>query len=175
MSANPPPTNTAELLDRMHAGRAEFEAALAQISEPDMLRPELDNGWSVKDVLAHTGWWEMLAANIVEGLLDSGWPHPEDDLKLESDADIDQVNADAYARLRDVPLAEAQRLDQEGYARLLALVERASEADLFDPDRFAYRKGRPLFAWVGGNTFWHYDEHLPALRQFIAVRSGQGG
>jgi hypothetical protein len=27
---------------------------------------------------------------------------------------------------------------------------------------------------VGGNTFWHYDEHMPALRQFIATRSGQG-
>lgn len=168
------PANKAELLDRMHAGRAEFEAALAQIDEADMLLPALDNGWSVKDVLAHTGWWAMLAANIVEGLLDSGWPHPEDDLKLETDADVDKVNVDAHARLRDVPLAEAQRLDQEGYVRLLALVERAAEADLFSRDRFEYRKGSPLFSWVGGNTFWHYDQHLPDLRQFVAARGGQG-
>lgn len=165
---NNPPTTKAELVERMRAGRADYEAALAPIDDADMLRPDLDNGWSVKDVLAHTGWWANVAANIVESVLETGWPRPEDDLKLESDADVDRVNMDAYARMRDVSLAEARRLDRDGYARLLALVERASEADLFDPARFEYRKGRPLYPWIIGNTYGHYDEHLPALRQRTA-------
>lgn len=162
------PTSKAELLERMRTGRAEFEAALGQIGDADMLRPALDNGWSVKDVLAHTGWWANYAANVVEGVLETGWPRPGDELKLDSDSDVDRVNADAHARLRDVPLAEARRLDHEGYARLVALVERATEADLFDPARFEYRKGRPLYPWIIGNTYGHYDEHLPTLRQFAA-------
>lgn len=167
---NESPANKAELLEEMRAGRAEFESLLGQIGEADMLRPALDNGWSVKDVLAHTGWWANFAANMAEGLLESGRPRPEDDIKLDSDADVDQVNADAYARLRDVTLADAQRLDQEGYARLVVLIERASETDLFDPNRFEYRKGRSLSWWIIGNSYGHYGEHLPALRQFAAAQ-----
>ena len=42
-----------ELLERMRAGREEWDALVAQIPDSARTEPALAGGWSVKDLIAH--------------------------------------------------------------------------------------------------------------------------
>jgi len=150
------------LLKLMQDGRAQVEQALGRLSEAQMVQEKTLYGtWAVKDLLAHLGYWEGRAAFIFDELL-SGRPDPAYD-----PLDFDQRNAQVFAANHDRPLADVQRDEQQAYQRLLALVERASEDDLFNPQRFAWTRGRPYVEWIAGNSYGHYEEHLPALLEWI--------
>jgi hypothetical protein len=45
------------------------------------------------------------------------------------------------------------------------------DEDLFDPNRFAWRRGSPLWDLVAGDTYEHYNEHMQSIQQWLA-RSG---
>ena len=47
------PRSKSELLERMRAGREEWDARIAQIPETTLTTPVLGSGWSVKDLIAH--------------------------------------------------------------------------------------------------------------------------
>ena len=150
------------LLKLMQDGRAQVEQALGRLSEAQMVQEKTLYGtWAVKDLLAHLGYWEGRAAFIFDELL-SGRPDPAYD-----PLDFDQRNAQVFAANHDRPLADVQRDEQQAYQRLLALVERASEDDLFNPQCFAWTRGRPYVEWIAGNSYGHYEEHLPALLEWI--------
>jgi len=150
------------LLGLMRDGRQKLEQALGRLNEAQMVQEKTLYGtWAVKDLLAHLGYWEGRAAFIFDELL-SGRPDPAYDT-----LDFDQRNAQVFAANRDRPLADVQREEQQAYQRLLSLVERATEDDLFNPQRFAWTRGQPYFEWIAGNSYGHYDEHLPALLEWI--------
>jgi hypothetical protein len=47
------PKSKTELLERMRAGREEWDALIAQIPDSARIEPALAGGWSVKDLIAH--------------------------------------------------------------------------------------------------------------------------
>ncbi len=47
------PESKTELLERMRAGREEWDALIAQIPDSVRTEPALAGGWSVKDLIAH--------------------------------------------------------------------------------------------------------------------------
>ena len=53
------------------------------------------------------------------------------------------------------------------HAEVLDSIGGASEADLFDPDRFAWRQGSPFINAVAGNTYGHYEEHIGLIRGWL--------
>jgi hypothetical protein len=53
--------------------------------------------------------------------------------------------------------------EKEAYEAILAIVENAPDADLFDPDRFPWCRGEPFYRWIAVNTNEHYNDHLPDL------------
>ncbi len=156
--------NKAELLNEMRKGRARLEATLAQIREADMTLGGLDNGWSVKDLLAHLAFWERRAGELLNILLRDEVPAPIPDY------DVDAINKQAYVESLARPLVEVRQQEQAAYRDLLASVEAAPDAALFDPKRFAWTENRPFYACVEDNTYGHYDEHFPALDSFVAAR-----
>jgi len=151
-----------ELLNKMRIGRARLDAALAQLTDEQMVEPGLANGWSVKDLLAHFGFWERRIATLFDYLKRSSMPAPGVD-----DSDVDQLNARVYAENQARPLADIRREEQAAYKTLVALVENASDADLFDPHRFDWTEGDPFVGWIADNTYDHYREHLPALQAWV--------
>lgn len=161
----------ADLLDKMREGRTQFAALIGQLSDEQMLTPSLDNGWTVKDVLAHVAWWANYAAGVIDALMDGRTPDVE---KPETDEAVDALNAAAFARYQDMPVNDVLVMEQESYTRLLAAANRTTDDDLNNRQRFDWTKGRQLFVWIGGNSFWHYDEHVPALRQYIESLKGSG-
>jgi len=144
--------NQAELLAHVRSGRAQFESALAQFSADQWLAPDLHGGWSIKDLIAHIGFWEQHTAQEFSALL-RGVKPPDDSLTL------DELNAQVYVQNQHQPLAEVRLAEQVAYEQLLLLVENALEEDLFNPQRFAWTEGKPFAEWIENNTYGHYAEH----------------
>ena len=145
--------NQAELLVRIRSGRSQFESALAPFSDDQVLAPILHGGWSLKDLIAHLGFWEQHTALRFSALL-RGVEPPDEALTQ------DEPNARAYAQNQHKPLAEVRLQEQTAYEQLLLLVENAAGDDLFNPQRFVWTEGKPFAEWIEGNTYGHYEEHL---------------
>ena len=144
--------NQSELLARIRSGRAQFERALAQFSDDQLLAPNLHGGWSMKDLIAHVGFWEQHTAIRFSALL-RGVNPPDQALTL------DELNARVHAQNQHKPLAEVRLKEQAAYEQLLLLVENAMDDELFDPQRFAWTEGKPFAEWIENNTYGHYEEH----------------
>lgn len=145
--------NKVELLSHMRAGRARFEEALAQFSDDQLCIPNLHGGWSIKDIIAHIGFWEQHTARRFSALL-RGVKPPEDALTL------DELNAQVYAQNRHKSLAEVRLAEQAAYEQLLLLVNNTLDDALLNPKRFAWTEGKPFAEWIEANTYGHYEEHL---------------
>lgn len=144
--------NQAGLLAHIRSGRAQFESALAQSSDDQLLAPNLHGGWSLKDLIAHIGFWEQRAALTFSALL-RGVNPPAEPFTL------DELNARVYAQNQYKPLAEVRLEEQAAYEQLLLLVENARDDDLFNPQRFAGTHGQPFAEWIESNTYGHYEDH----------------
>ena len=81
--------------------------------------------------------------------------------------DLDKVNLQIYEQNKDKPLDEVLSEFHDSYQESLEIVKAFPEDDLIDPDRFDWREGDPLWHMVGGNTFWHYEEHEISIRKWI--------
>ncbi len=152
------------LLAEMQAGRQRLEDVLARLSEQQMLEPALFGTWSIKDWLGHLEYWERRAAEIYLALRE-GKPVPPSGY-----ATVDELNNSVYAANRDRPLAEVRRDEENAYRSLLVMVENAPEADMSDPQRFAWSNGQPFSEWIAGNSYGHYEEHWPDLVAWLNKR-----
>jgi uncharacterized damage-inducible protein DinB len=47
-----------KILELIQTERANLEATLSQLSQEQMTRPGVEDGWTVKDTLAHLSVWE---------------------------------------------------------------------------------------------------------------------
>jgi hypothetical protein len=144
--------NKAELLANIRSGRKQLEVALARFSDEQLLAPRLPGGWSIKDLIAHFGFWEARIAAHYAQLLRGAEP-PADELQL------DELNAQAYEQHRAKSLDEVRREERAAYVQLLTVAVNAPENDLFNPQRFAWTRGRPLAELIENNTCGHYEEH----------------
>ncbi len=152
----------AELLSQMQAGRTRLETALARVDAGQMDVPVLPNGWSIKDLLFHLGFWERRTTALYETLRRGAVPET-----ARNDDEVNALNARAYTEGRDRPLDEVRTEEAAAYQALLAVAEKAPETDIFDPGRFCWTEGRPFFNWIEGNTYGHYDEHLPEVLAWL--------
>jgi hypothetical protein len=153
--------NKADLLSAMRAGHTRLEKLFDNLSEEQMLAPRLHGGWSGKDLLAHLGFWEQRMAAYCQMLLNGETP-----METVGQFAVDEINAAAFAEHHDQALDGVRRFERQSFQRLLALAEQASQADLLDPQRFAWLKGATLGAWIEGNSYGHYEEHQADLAIF---------
>jgi hypothetical protein len=65
--------NKAELLANSRSGRTLLESARAQFDDDRLLAPNLHGGWSIKDLIAHFGFWEgrVITLSGIGSYLDS--------------------------------------------------------------------------------------------------------
>lgn len=162
-------TSKEELLAAIRDERAALEEAVEAVEaapgEGMMLEPVFDGGWSVKDTLAHITVWEQLMIGWVEQSLRGEEPQRP----ITGDDWVDRLNARLYEENRDKPLDEVRQEFASSYREALALIQRVEEDDLFDPERFPWRDGSPLWQMVAANTNWHYKDHREAIADIAAV------
>jgi hypothetical protein len=148
-----------ELLAKIAQSRAEFEALLARFTDEQLLQPVLPGNWSPKDALAHVAWWERRGHAVINAVINGRAPEYSLD-----ESDVDNVNRQTYEANRLRTLVDIRREEIEAFRALLALTESLSDDDLDNSTKFAWTKGKPLSVLVEWNTFAHYDEHMPDLR-----------
>lgn len=151
-----------QLLDRIRRGRADWEAALAQVDERRMAAPVLYGRWSVKDLIAHVGWWERRVVDI--------YRHVTEDTPLDPPLgrlSEDDTNDRVYRAYHDAPLQGVRDMELSAYADLLGLAEAAPDEALFGPRHFSWTEGAPFWGWLAANSYEHYAEHLPALLAWL--------
>jgi hypothetical protein len=154
-----------QLIEAITAGRKKFEATLSQLDEDQMTTPVLESGWSVKDVLAHIHVWETRMVQWLE--VSQRGEIPQMLPPGMTWDDLDTMNEETYLQNQDRSLSEVRAEFQQSFPKALDMVKSISEEDLIDPDRFEWREGKPLWFIVAANTFWHYDEHDKAIRDWL--------
>jgi hypothetical protein len=157
--------NKDELLSNIRSGRQQWEVALARWSEAQMLAPALHGGWSIKDLIAHVGFWEGRIVTLYGQLTRGEQP-------TAAEPPLDELNAQAFVQHQAQTLDEVQREERAAYTQLLAITVNAADDDLFNPQRFAWAQGRPFAEWVENNTYGHYEEHAADLdvSKFVIVK-----
>src|SRR5262249_19705203 len=146
-----------ELLRRSQEEHASLEALLATLSEEEQIRPNVtEEGWSVKDHLAHLTWWEQRVIRVLAGAPD---PIAAIAATMESE---DAVNASVCAANRDRSLAEVRGAFDASYQEMLRLIENI-------PDDMVARR----YEWISSNAADHYAEHLRMLQAWQERTAGQ--
>jgi len=143
------------LLDAITRSHAALEGLLTGLSDDQMTRDGVMEGWSLKDVLAHITWWEQWMLRVMRG-------EPEAMSQLaamRSDGGqqyVDELNAATYAANRQRPLLGALAEFHTSFQQVLQQVAAMTEAELADLHRV-----------IAANTFDHYDEHAQGIRAWL--------
>ena len=153
--------NRADLLERVREAKDEVDAVLDRIP-PDRMEEPADHGlWSPKDQLSHLAAWHEILLARIEGRKEEEFLRI--DLARYERMGIDEVND--FLNRRDLSRSrqEARESFERSYQEVLKGLESVDEDDLYRDYRPEIRQ-RMLVDTVIGNTYEHYEEHLPMLR-----------
>jgi hypothetical protein len=174
MSVSTEPTK-GEILEAIDQERQAWEDLLAEVGESRMLEPgPMGEEWSFKDLVAHLNGWKLRTLQRLEAVAneqpepDLGWPADPDD-----DDQVDVINDWIQEQNADKLLGEVIDESRESFARLAEVVQRLSDEDLNDPQRFPWLEGAALGpAIVKREVFFgHYhDEHEADVQRWLEAR-----
>jgi hypothetical protein len=151
------------LLAMALSARVYFAELWADLDEAQFLEPHVEEDWSLKDIIAHVVSWESWMCQNLETAVTGGIPP----FQPQSDADIDQMNADFTKENEAKSLAQVLAAFADNEAKIEAAITAVPEAALLDKDYYDWRNGRPLSWMVVGNTFGHYQDHVvPIVSKF---------
>lgn len=129
-------------------------------------------GWTAKDHLAHLASWERGMTWLLrkqpryEGMGVSA------DIYLGYD--IDALNEAIRQNTSQLPLETVLDDLQKTHRQLVDQLTATPEADLqqtyswFQPSEPGVDNGEPVMRRVAGNTFVHYDEHIPWIAAIVS-------
>lgn len=160
------PSSKTELLELIAVERKSLEEVFASLDASRLVTPELEGGRSVKDILAHLTGWEQKMLQWVEDSY--AGRHPDRPAPNEDWPDLNQVNEEIFRDRHGQPLPRILEEAAASHRQVLARLEAMTDADLFDRDRFAWRKGDPMWHLVAANTYLHYQEHRKQIEAWIA-------
>jgi hypothetical protein len=156
----------AELLEEIQMEWELLEALLMELDEEQMLDTRAQDGWSVKDILAHITFWERLALDRMYAARD-GKPIQ---IELVGSWDVDGLNTQTYNENKERPLDEVLADTQNIHSELMNVLEGSEAAFIEGPLPFDWAEGTPVWRFVGENTSWHYKEHRQALEAWIEAQ-----
>lgn len=160
------PTTKTELLAAIFSGYNAFEKFLSPLTQEQLLTPGVNGAWSIKDNIAHITAWHQRTLSFLQAAVHKG---PPDQLpEVIDEAGIDQANEQFYQANKERSLPEVLQAFRTSYIEIVGAVQALSEPELFDPGRFAWMKGAPLWHIVGGNTFEHYLEHTEIIETWLS-------
>ena len=147
-------------------------ALVAPLSDDEFVRVRSD-GWSVRDHVVHVAAWERSLLALLRGESRAaavGLTEEE-----ESSLDIDGINARILAVAAGLPLDEVWQRSRATHAEVVALLQSMTDEDVNRPYSY-YQPGSepeesPVFGWIAGNTFEHYQEHIEWIRTSLGLAS----
>jgi hypothetical protein len=154
----------AELLGRLRRGQAEVADLIAQFGEEQAAAPGGDGEWSVADVLAHFIVHQQHAlAELRHALRGERPPHDH--------RTNDQRNADAVESMRSRSWADVRHAWESSCMDLVAQIAALADSD-FDPTGPVVQTlDDTIDGAVANNSYEHWAEHLPQLRDRLRTRT----
>ncbi len=149
-----------DLLANIKRDRARLDEVIARVPAGRLTEGTLDDGWSVKDALAHVTAWEQLCMKwIREGRRDEG---PFDD------ASINAFNRRLYEERREIPLADVLATSKRSTGEMVEMVEGLSEDVLAAEPAW---NAVPLWQVVRWNADEHYREHIEQIGHWLDAKT----
>ncbi len=145
------------MLQRIERSRAATLALLKRLPEDEILRPQSQGDWSIKDVLTHIAAWEEEGTERLK-LIARGQGHRM--VFYETMADADRYNARVVAGARATPLAGVLRRLARARERLVAALRRLPPRSLNDPAHEL-----PVVIWLREFAWTHERAHRREIRE----------
>lgn len=159
-----------KLLDLMRAEYGFAQRTLALVPENLMHEAGVQESWSAKDLFAHLAAWQRRTIDwIYSAQRGEALPgkHPvEPEVGFGWD-EKDSINAQQFQEDQERSLSAILAEFQTTFDQLYAIAEASSEDELFGRDGVSRFFRDPLFNYIAGNTYLHYEEHIPALRLWL--------
>jgi hypothetical protein len=157
------PTGVDEVLEDVHAARAEIEAIIDQLSLEQMTQATDDGGWTIKDHLAHIAEWQRRGLAAFEGR--PPWEAFDIEREKYEKLDIDGINDILYQRSKDRPVEEVITDFRKTQEKVVMTLEQMNEDDLQRaiPESHGSRYRR--LGELARSTFpGHDNEHVEDIR-----------
>ena len=163
------PKDKQALIQVIRDERIRLAALLGVVSESEMLIPLEENGWSVKDHVAHIVIWEKRLVEWLD-IVEKGQVPQQLPPGMTWD-DLDRWNEQTFKENCERELVEVLA-DFNHFADEVARAVGAIPEDLLmSADSLAWRSGSPLWEMVAANTFWHYPEHRETIKNWQEART----
>ena len=155
----------ATLLDKVSSGYNAFEKLLSPLTQAQMLVPEVNDGWSIKDNIAHITSWHQ---RLLELLQAAGQRRPPARIpEILDDATVDQINEHFYQENKSLTLDVVLQRFRTSYIQVVAAIQALSDEDFTATQRPAWLEGTPLWEVVRDNTYGHYREHTETIQAWL--------
>lgn len=158
-----------EILTALQEEFNRWQGVLASLSEAQITAPQLDENWSIKDVVAHLWAWQQRSIARMEAALhdqEPAYPQWPSQFDPEEEGQPYDLNAWLYATYRDQPWSDVYHNWREGFRRFLELGAAIPGNDLTDAEKYAWLEGYALMDVLRG-SYEHHQEHAEYLEPVI--------
>ena len=160
------PKTKTELLQAIYSARNEWDELITQIPHQRLTESVSPGSWSIKDIIAHiTEYDRWLALGLALRL------QKPPQIWLD-DISLDEFNALLHQQIVDRNPDDILLDSKQVFQALLHEVESHSEAYLF---RTHHVEGVPdeviPFQILKSESYGHYRDHIPAIREWLTTRS----
>jgi hypothetical protein len=141
-----------------------LSAMVCDLPEETLSRAD-ENGWAIRDYLAHLAGWERSLIGLLDG---RSRLEAMDITVVDDDHDTDAINARLLDQSRRLTPSMVLQTFAETHQQLMTLLAGLSDEDMprpyshFQPGDLPYNH-QPVWGWIVGNTIGHYEEHRPAI------------
>ena len=140
-----------QVLEKLEKAWMDFESSFEGLSDTQLEQTGVTESWSIKDLIAHVGWWEEEALKHL--------PHIQQGITPPRYKDayggLDAFNALMTVQKHALPLAEVVQQHLDIHCRLVNFLQDAPEELFTSETRFRRR--------LRLDTYSHYPEHRRAI------------
>ncbi len=160
------PRNKADLMERIGVSWDELMRLIGTLTLEELEQP-LGDGWSAKVHLGHISVWEASLLALLRGeSRQAAMGAPVDAWEQH---DTDAINASVAERAKRWPLDNVLKRAAEIHGEVVAQLDGMTDDDLGLPYSHYQPNdpppnNRPVYGWVNGNTWLHYEDHIGWLR-----------
>lgn len=148
-----------ELINNLEKSREGFLELIEDLDDEAFTENFTQDGWSIKDILAHLARWEAELVKLLWQLRQGQRPTTA---HFMGDT-VDEINAhwkeDDRSRPLERILADFHGVRNQTIRRLDAF----SDRELDDPKRYPWLNEKPLWEWVAEDSYEHEAEHTASV------------
>jgi hypothetical protein len=147
-----------------------WEELLEGLTIEQITDPVLPSGLSIKDVIGHLHAWQQRSIARMEAALDDDepvfplWP---DDLNPDREEDTDKINAWLQSIYGVQPWGSVFPAWKAGFLEFVQLGEEMPEADMFDPEKYAWLQGHTAADVLLGSYEHHHIDHYEPIAAWL--------